>query len=153
MVGPYLILAKEGHSFKVQLPTLMKIHLVFALNLLYKDKNNPLLGQAQEADPLLQVTNDYKQEVNKLLAIKKIRNKLFYYTNQLGYNKDSEQYLASDFKYAPYKLKAFYLYYPELPGPPHKLNNQLQAQKEGKDNYNNLDDNITSSQSLQTSFF
>jgi hypothetical protein len=31
----------------------MKIHLVFALNLLYKDKNNPLLGQVQEADPLL----------------------------------------------------------------------------------------------------
>jgi hypothetical protein len=53
MVSPYLILAKEGHSFRVRLPTLIKIHLVFALNLLYKDKNNPLLGQAQEADPLL----------------------------------------------------------------------------------------------------
>ena len=153
MVGPYLILAKEGYSFRVQLPALIKIHLVFALNLLYKDKDNPLLGQAQEANPLLQVINNYKQEVNKLLTIKKIRNKLFYYTNQLGHNKDLEQYLASDFKYAPHKLKAFHLYYPELLGPPHKLNDQLQAQEEGKDDYNNLDNNITSSQSLQTSFF
>ena len=145
MVGPYLILAKEGYSFRVQLPALMKIHLVFALNLLYKDKNNPLLGQAQEANPLLQVTNDYKQEVNELLAIKKIRNKLFYYANQLGYNKDLEQYLVSDFKYTLYKLKAFYLRYLKLLGPPHKLNNWLQAQEEDKDDYNNLDDNIASS--------
>jgi hypothetical protein len=44
MVGPYPILTKEGHSFKVRLPALIKIYLVFALNLLYKDKNNPLLG-------------------------------------------------------------------------------------------------------------
>jgi hypothetical protein len=45
MVGPYLILAKEGYSFRVRLLALIKIHLVFALNLLYKDKNNPLPGQ------------------------------------------------------------------------------------------------------------
>ena len=145
MVSLYLILAKEGHSFKIRLSTLIKIHLVFALNLLYKDKNNPLPGQAQEANPLLQVTNNYKWEVNELLAIKKIKNKLFYRANWLGHDKDLEQYPASDFKYAPYKLKAFYLRYPELPGPPHKLNDQLQAQEEGKDNYNNLDDNIASS--------
>ena len=88
MVSPYLILAKEGYSFRIQLSALIKIHLVFALNLLYKDKNNPLPGQAQEANPLLQVTNDYKWEVNKLLAIKKIKNKLFYHTNWLGHNKD-----------------------------------------------------------------
>ena len=53
MVGPYLILAKEGHSFRVRLPASIKIHPVFAPNLLRKDKNNPLPGQAQEADPLL----------------------------------------------------------------------------------------------------
>jgi hypothetical protein len=43
MVGPYPILVKEGYFFRVQLPALIKIHLVFASNLLYKDKNNPLL--------------------------------------------------------------------------------------------------------------
>ena len=145
MVGPYLILAKEGHFFRVQLPALIKIHLVFALNLLYKNKNNPLLGQAQEANPLLQVIDNYKWEVNELLVVKKIKNKLFYRTNWLGYNKDLEQYLASDFKYALYKLKAFHLRYLKLLGPPYKLNDWLQAQEEGKDDYNNLDDNITSS--------
>jgi hypothetical protein len=44
MVGLYPILAKEGHSFRVWLPALIKIHPVFTPNLLYKDKNNPLLG-------------------------------------------------------------------------------------------------------------
>jgi hypothetical protein len=44
MVSLYLILVKKGHSFRVRLPALIKIYLVFALNLLYKDKNNPLLG-------------------------------------------------------------------------------------------------------------
>ena len=53
MVGPYSILAKEGHSFKVRLPALIKIHPVFAPNLLYKDKNNLLPGQIQEANPPL----------------------------------------------------------------------------------------------------
>jgi hypothetical protein len=125
MVGPYPILAKKGHSFRVWLPALIKIHLVFAPNLLRKDKNNPLLGQAQEADPPLQVINDYKWEVNELLAVKKIRNKLFYRANWLGHDKDPEWYPASDFKYAPHKLKAFYLRYPELLGPPHKLNDWL----------------------------
>jgi hypothetical protein len=53
MVGLYLITAKKGHSFWVELPALMKIHLVFAPNLLYKDKNNPLPGQIYEPEPPL----------------------------------------------------------------------------------------------------
>jgi hypothetical protein len=44
MVSLYPILTKEGYSFRVRLSTLIKIHLVFALNLLYKNKNNPLLS-------------------------------------------------------------------------------------------------------------
>ena len=95
----------------------MKIYPVFALNLLYKDKNNPLPGQVHKLEPSLQIIDDYEQEVNELLAVKKTRNQLSYYINQLGHNEDSEQYPASDFKYAPYKLKAFYFYYLELPGP------------------------------------
>jgi hypothetical protein len=53
MVRPYLITAKEGHSFWVELPASMKIYLVFAPNLLYKDKNNPLPGQIHKPEPPL----------------------------------------------------------------------------------------------------
>jgi hypothetical protein len=90
MVGPYLITAKEGHSFRVQLPASMKIHPVFAPNLLRKDKNNPLPGQIHEPEPPLQVTDDYEWEVNELLAVKKTRNQLFYRVDWLGYDEDPE---------------------------------------------------------------
>jgi hypothetical protein len=49
---------------------LIKIHLVFTLNLLRKDKNNPLLGQVHKPKPLLQVIDDYEWEVSEILAIK-----------------------------------------------------------------------------------
>jgi hypothetical protein len=60
MVGLYPITAKEGYSFWVELLALMKIHLVFAPNLLRKDKNNPLPGQVHKPEPSLQVIDDYK---------------------------------------------------------------------------------------------
>jgi hypothetical protein len=53
MIGPYPILAKEGHSFQVKLLISMKIHPVFAPNLLHKDKNDPLPGQIHEPEPPL----------------------------------------------------------------------------------------------------
>jgi hypothetical protein len=90
MVGPYPIIAKEGYSFRVKLPALIKIHLVFTPNLLYKDKNNPLSGQVHEPEPPLQVMDDYKWEVNELLAVKETRNQLSYCVDWLGHNKDPE---------------------------------------------------------------
>ena len=68
----------------------MKIHLVFTPNLLRKDKNNPLPGQIHKPEPPLQITDDYKWEVNKILAIKKTKNRLSYYIDWLGHNKDLE---------------------------------------------------------------
>jgi hypothetical protein len=53
MVGLYLIIAKEGHSFRVKLLASIKIYLVFTPNLLCKDKNNPLPGQIDELEHLI----------------------------------------------------------------------------------------------------
>jgi hypothetical protein len=53
MVRLYLIIAKEEYSLRIKLSALIKIHLVFILNLLYKDKNNLLLGQVYKPEPLL----------------------------------------------------------------------------------------------------
>ena len=153
MIGPYSIIAQEGHSFCVQLLESMKIHPVFAPNLLRKDKGKLLPGQIQESEPPLQVTDNYKWEVQKILAVKQTRNKLWYCVNQLEYNKDPEWYSASNFKYAPHKLKAFHLYYSNLPGPLHKLTEQLQAWEKDRDNYNKLNNNKVASQCLQISFF
>ena len=49
--GPYEIIGKVGHSYRLKLPDSNKLHDVFAPELLQKDLGNPLPGQHPE--PLL----------------------------------------------------------------------------------------------------
>jgi hypothetical protein len=63
MAGPYKMLAKEGHSYRVELPALMKIHLVFSVESLCRDLNDPLPGQANAPPPPVNVTADDKYKV------------------------------------------------------------------------------------------
>jgi hypothetical protein len=44
MAGLYKMLAKEGHSYRIELPALMKIHPVFSAGSLCCDLNNLLPG-------------------------------------------------------------------------------------------------------------
>jgi hypothetical protein len=44
MAGPYKVLAKEGHSYKVKLPTLIKIYFMFFTESLYYNLNYLLLN-------------------------------------------------------------------------------------------------------------
>ena len=44
MEGPYEILEQIGHLFKLKLPELIKVHLVFHAEKLRKDPGNSLPG-------------------------------------------------------------------------------------------------------------
>ena len=85
--------------------------------------------------------------------MKKIKNTLKYKASQVGYNKDLEQYLASNFKYSPYKLRDFYQEHSELLGLLRKLNEQIAQQEKGVDDYNSLDDNKDQETSLRAGFY
>jgi hypothetical protein len=44
MVGLYIILECVGNTFRINLPPLIRIHLVISVNKLYKAANNLLPG-------------------------------------------------------------------------------------------------------------
>ena len=58
MAGPYKILKKVGHFFKVKLLELIKIHPIFSLDQLRKAVDNPLLGRYNNPPLLIHIIKD-----------------------------------------------------------------------------------------------
>ena len=78
MVGPYKILEKVGHSYRLDLPQSIRVHLVFSPDKLRKASNNPLLEQHNEPLLLIQVNREDEWEVDEILASKTIQGSLYY---------------------------------------------------------------------------
>ncbi len=131
----------------------MKIYPVFLLDHLYKASKDPLIGQINDLLLLIQIIVNQEYKVEKLLAYKTAYNKLLYRALQIGYNEDLEQYLTSNFKYVLYKLSLFYKQYPKLLRPPYRLQEQIDIQDVGIEDYNKLVDNKPIALHLRASFF
>jgi hypothetical protein len=58
MVGPYRILEKIRHSYRIDLLETIRVHLVFSLDKLRKASNNSLLGQRNDPPLPIQVNGD-----------------------------------------------------------------------------------------------
>jgi len=153
MAGPYTVLAKEGHSWRIDLPSSMKIHPVFPSSSLRKAADSPLPGQTIEPEPPINITGEEEWEIQEILAVRKKWQTLEYRVQWLGHDIDPEWYPASDFKYGPHKLRDFHLNHQDLPGPPRALGAWIKAWENGKDNYDDLDDDREALQSSRASFF
>jgi hypothetical protein len=78
MAGPYRILEKVGHSYRLDLPQSIRVHPVFSLDKLQKASNNPLLGQRNDPPLPIQVNGENEWEVDEILASKTIWGSLYY---------------------------------------------------------------------------
>ena len=153
MASPWPVLAKEGHSYRVQLPESIKINPVFPAEYLRHDPNNPLPSQANAPPLLIKVTADDEYEVQEVITVKLVRGKLVYRAKWTSVDEDPEFYLTSDFKYSPHLLKSFHLVNPTLPGLPTNLPLWFKAWEDGVDDYDHLDSDKPALARLRTSFF
>jgi hypothetical protein len=125
--GPFEIIAKEGHSFRLQLPPNIKVHPVFHACKLRKDSDNPLPGQRPDESLPIVVNGSQEWEINKILGVRVVRKQLRYRVQWVGYDIDADEYLPEDLNHAPIALKAFHDEYPDLPGPPKNLDYWLEC--------------------------
>ena len=133
MAGLYKVLEKIGNSYKIKLPDSIKVHPVFSPNKLQKAATDPLPRQRNEPPLLIQVNNNNKQEIEKILACKLVRGTLKYRVSWKGYNPDPTQYLVWNFINSPQKLQEFHSYYPNEPRPPKYLNEWIECQNSEDD--------------------
>jgi hypothetical protein len=126
--GPFRIIEKVGNAFKVELPDSIKVHPIFSPDKLrLARKTEPLPGQIEDPQGPIEVDGQQEWEVEKVIAVGLIRGKLFYRVEWTGHDTDLNWYPAQNFKNSPEKIRDFHHEYPELPGPPKRLEEWLKA--------------------------
>jgi transposase InsO family protein len=125
--GPYEIIEQVGHSFRLRLPDSIKVYPVFHADRLRKAPEDPLPGQKNDGAPAMQVNDQEEYEVQEVLAVKLVREKLKYRIKWKGWDEDPEWYPASVLANSPLVLRAFHTAYPLRPGPPRNLRYWLQC--------------------------
>ena len=86
MAGPYRILEKIRHSYRLDLPQSIRVHLVFSPDRLRKASNDPLLGQHNDPPLPIQVNGEDEWEVDEILASRIKWGSLYYRASWKGYD-------------------------------------------------------------------
>ncbi|KAM3065105.1 hypothetical protein ACMFMG_012250 [Clarireedia jacksonii] len=133
--GRFKVLERIGHSYRLDLPSTMRIHDVFPADKLRKAADDPLPGQYNEPPPPINITGTDEYEVEQVLACRLKRRSLEYRVQWRGYDVDLAWYKASDLKTSPALLRDFHRANPKVPGPPALLPEWLRLWESGEDDY------------------
>lgn len=119
MIGPFKVLSQHGVSYRLELPSSMKIHDVFHASLLRRAPAQPLPGQLAEPQGPVVVDNNDEWEVDDILDSRYFgRNKrLQYRAKWTGHEPDATWYEAKDFQNATDVVRDYHLRYPGKPAP------------------------------------
>ncbi|KAM4060344.1 reverse transcriptase (RNA-dependent DNA polymerase) [Hirsutella rhossiliensis] len=140
-VGDWVIVAKRGHSFELDLPKGMRVAKVLHADRLRRAARDPLPGQQVEAPPAEMINGEPEYEVAKILSSRISRGKLQYRAEWAGQDPDELYYDAEGFKNGAAALRRFHDEYPEAPGPPVRLAEWLLAAAEDRWAESHNDDN------------
>ena len=132
-IGPYQVLERVGHAFRLDLPANVKIHPVITPDRLRRAASDPLPGQVPTPQPPVEIDGEPEWEVQRIVASRIRRGKLQYQADWIGYDKDDTWYPASDFRHAPTVVQAFHTEFPNAAGPPVRLQLWLSSAADDKD--------------------
>ena len=76
LTGPYKIIEKVGTSYRVDIPSSMKIHNVFHAEKLRLSSDDPLPGQHNDPPPPIVIIGQQEYVVEKILASKALRGRM-----------------------------------------------------------------------------
>lgn len=142
LAGPFQIVSKEGHSYKLDLPKSYRINPVLHADRLRLDTDDPLPGQYNEPEPPTEVNGELEWEVERILSSRIYHRRLQYQVEWRGWDSDNTWYNASNFKNAPLRLKSYHEQYPSQPGPPIRLQEWLDASSTDEAMEEHVDDDL-----------
>ena len=117
-MGPFKIIKKVGtSSYKLDLPTSMRMHNTFHISLLEPYENNKFPSQIQTPPPPIEIDREPEYELEEIIDSRLYRNKLQYRAKWTGYSLEHDKtwYPAENFNNASLATEQFHARYPRKP--------------------------------------
>ena len=117
-MGPFKIIKKVGtSSYKLDLPTSMRIHNTFHISLLEPYEDNKFPSQIQTPPPPIEIDGEPEYELEEIIDSRLYRNKLQYRAKWTGYSPEHDKtwYPAENFNNASLATEQFHSRYPRKP--------------------------------------
>ena len=121
-LGPFEVLEKiSSHAYRLRLPNSMKVlHPVFSINLLEPFQENTIPNRRQPPPPPVEVEGEEEYEVSAVLDSQKIRNKIEYLVEWIGYEESPDHRTwepVENLVHAKEFVRDFHRRYPDKPKP------------------------------------